>query len=623
MKKSVFPRAIGQLGLYGLVFLALVTLQFSAKGDFTRRINGMTVSGRYLPEGEAQEEDGGRLLAGGAKLFFGGIEFNLTENGGFALLDAEGGRQPLKAGRMIQLDDELRFDLNGGTELVFAVLDTGNRTELRIDAGFAADSGGLAIPFRLYRSRADRDHLDQFAVTYNGEQYQFSRSSGELEQGLLVLYSENPGIAYRAVPKRQTFSLADYVIAQGRNSQSFNEAINRWRDTSIPLWQQSLGANTHEDMVIAHAGEALRRGNYRAAVAAVPPGFMTGSQRGFESSLYLGGMDRAFRSFGAAERERISRISRILNEKSPDFLRENRVVDFLLVRGQGAFFERGMEMIRSFEPAALRLDLCAGVLEGHSDFREMRLPGNNPFEGLMERVFQLVTEALLRDSGNDRVFVSHNGMVDTELNFRLGKALWIWAEGAANAEWAAVGRSLVLSVLSLQDQGGTVPSEIAVSEGIPGEASGKVHSARFYRMLNPGEHHPRAVKLADNGIWAWTVSPALSAVPEGNLVDISVSFPVNETHYLIIRGIQPFSRIQLYNTNWPTDSQFERYDSSGWIYFAQEQTLVLKMKHRDAVEHIRIYSGETPPPPPPAPEAPAEEAPSEDSPQAVPQETQF
>jgi len=54
--------------------------------------------------------------------------------------------------------------------------------------------------------------------------------------------------------------------------------------------------------------------------------------------------------------------------------------------------------------------------------------------------------------------------------------------------------------------------------------------------------------------------------------------------------------------DWRSDSQFERYDSSGWVYYSQEQTLVLKMRHRTQVENIRIfYRAETPAPAPARP----------------------
>jgi hypothetical protein len=52
--------------------------------------------------------------------------------------------------------------------------------------------------------------------------------------------------------------------------------------------------------------------------------------------------------------------------------------------------------------------------------------------------------------------------------------------------------------------------------------------------------------------------------------------------------------------DWRTDSQFEIYDSSGWFYHSQEQVLVLKLRHRAAIENIRIiYVAETPRPPAP------------------------
>ena len=71
-------------------------------------------------------------------------------------------------------------------------------------------------------------------------------------------------------------------------------------------------------------------------------------------------------------------------------------------------------------------------------------------------------------------------------------------------------------------------------------------------------------------------------------MNIDVTFLADETHFMIIRGIPSFSRMQLYNIDFRTDPQFERYDSSGWSYNSQEQTLVLKMRHRDQVERIRI-----------------------------------
>jgi hypothetical protein len=72
-------------------------------------------------------------------------------------------------------------------------------------------------------------------------------------------------------------------------------------------------------------------------------------------------------------------------------------------------------------------------------------------------------------------------------------------------------------------------------------------------------------------------------------LDVSVSFPAGETHYLMLWGIQPFTRMQIHSMNWRSDPRYESYDSSGWVYYPQDRLLALKLKHRSQVEHIRIY----------------------------------
>jgi hypothetical protein len=73
------------------------------------------------------------------------------------------------------------------------------------------------------------------------------------------------------------------------------------------------------------------------------------------------------------------------------------------------------------------------------------------------------------------------------------------------------------------------------------------------------------------------------------MLDIAAEFPVGETHYLLIRGVRPFAKLQLYGIDFRTDPRFERYDSSGWAYSPSEQALLVKMKHKSPAEHIRIF----------------------------------
>ncbi|GHV49592.1 hypothetical protein AGMMS49579_01720 [Spirochaetia bacterium] len=433
---------------------------------------------------------------------------------------------------------------------------------------------------------------------------QFTKQAGELR----------PAGSYREFPEKRDFVPADFVIPAARSAQSYNETLIRWRDQNFSLWNRDISSRNDEDMVIAYQGEAVRRGNYGAAISAVSQAFLNGTQRTYESSVYLGGAETAARSLAAADQEKISRLSQQITEKSPDFLRESHAFEFFAIRGDTNFTNNGMALISSIDPADLTPELTPGVFEGLMDLRQYHSNGDNPFEGLVDQACFVISENIRRipqTGASDLILVFQGDTADIEFNMRLGKALLVWAESLGNGDWIHLGRSLILSCLSLEDGSGTVPAALNINgAGEPGEDSAlRVSSARLYRILRIGEYYPRALAIGSalNGIWAWTAAPTVSAAQENGVLDIAVTFSTGEAHYLLIRGVRPFSRIELHGIDWRTDSQFERYDSSGWVYQAQDQILVIKLRHRTSVEHVRIFYGAASPVTPPAANAPQQQ----------------
>jgi hypothetical protein len=125
--------------------------------------------------------------------------------------------------------------------------------------------------------------------------------------------------------------------------------------------------------------------------------------------------------------------------------------------------------------------------------------------------------------------------------------------------------------------------------------TGGDNSGELYNILASNENAPKAARLTDTH-WVWTVSSSVSGSYINGNLNISVNFPVNQTHYIIIHGVRPFLNVRLHDINFRTDSQFERYDSSGWVYYSQDQVLILKLKHRVTVENISIIYRQEPQP---------------------------
>jgi len=585
--------------------MALVLIQFTKRGGFTQKVGNFVVSGQYrLPgENDPPKAPNEYFLDGDVHVFFGGMDFGMIKGNdehSLHLTTKDGAREETLPERMVMSADSAVFSFPGGTELQFTTQYAGGSLEMLISGNFSGTVTGVELPIKPLRKALIRETGDgQFMVNADGVNYSFGHSAMDADHKTLLVKAGEGALSYRAIPERKGFSPDDFILPQARTANAYNDVLTRWRDQNFSLWNRTISDQNNEDVVVAFADEALVRGTYKAAVAAVSPAFLKGSVRSYESSVYLGDLDQAYRSLGSREREKLARISRQINEKSLDFLKEPRVFEYFAVRGNLNFFDAGADLVRSIDPAAIALDITPGILEGYTDWKTYRPNVDNPFERLVDQACFVVSESLRRsvDSSGaqaDRVFSFYGNQGDTEFNLRLGKALMVYADAVQNDSWAGIGRSLVLSALSLGDASGAVKAGLLLSDTAEISESGAqsaLTTARLYRILSPIDYYPRAIPIgaAVNSIWTWTAAGSVSASQENNVLDIAVNFPAGETHYMIIRGIRPFSKIQLYNMDFRTDPQFERYDSSGWSYIPQEQTLILKMKHHTETEHVKIF----------------------------------
>jgi len=132
--------------------------------------------------------------------------------------------------------------------------------------------------------------------------------------------------------------------------------------------------------------------------------------------------------------------------------------------------------------------------------------------------------------------------------------------------------------------------------GLVAQADQMISPSVAYPLLVTGNTwYPHTVSLASQagpGVWAWTSARSLQVTkPSADSMRITASFPQGDTHYMVIRGIKPFRRIQIYGMDFRTDPRFESYNSSGYRYDAETGTLFLKMRHKAEYEDVMIWFG--------------------------------
>jgi len=561
MKKPLTSRIIGLASLYCVVFCILVILQFSNMGNFSISIGGMNIRGRYLEKQQLADQEA-QAITGGVKIFYGGLDFSLKEERGkgLTLTSVNGSNLPINPQKILISGNAASFIFSEGTVISFSSIDSANGQELHIDAKFSSNISEVTIPVSPRRSSLVKDS-GQLGIMYGGMRYVFSSLGQELEKGYLTLSKDSSFISYRSRGKQRAFDPSDYIIAQVGN---YDNILRSWQTKNYNRWNQNAASLQYEDDIIAYAVQSLLRGNYSNALASIPDDFRNSARQTYRSSVFVGGTANAYRSLSSYENEKNSLITRLVGEKSLNILKEEHILDFLFTRNNLVLANEVINIINNTAPDMLVSDHCPGLLEVYYDLKKWRTDPTNPIEHLTSKMLSLVSDNLNHDTEKDAVYASSQESNNSEYSMRLGKALVYWADSTQNTEWAGIGRSLIIS---------------AVANG---------NAGRLHNILNPAEYYPRASLLTNEGIWAWTVSPTIRAYyTDGNL-NISVAFPSNMAHFMIIRGVRPFLRIQIHGMDWRTDSQFERYDSSGWMYFPEDQTLILKIRHRATTESVRI-----------------------------------
>jgi len=577
MRKPLASRIIGLAALYCAVFFLLVIFQFSNRGDFSLHAGSMAIRGRYLPQETSSalsenDELIDRPVSGGVNIFCHGIEFNLKEERGKGLsITGENGVKTENPAAMLLKDNSVRFTFSGGTALVFNSIKTPRGMELQIAAEFADNISEITIPITPRRSSIIRDN-EQIGISFGSERFFFNTQGNELENGKVVLSKEQASISLRERGKQKEFIPTDYIIEQAQNYETI---LRDWQNSSFTFWSQNAYALQYEDDITAFLAESIRRGVFSSALSAVSPNILNTSRQSYRSASFVGGMANQYPSFIAEENEKEILITKLARERSLAVFKEDHVLNYLFTRSNILLANEVINLINNAEDLTINIDYCAGLLEAFEDLK--RWQPFNSTEHLTEQILLAISDNLHRDSEEDAVYVSSSDNGGPEYSLRLGKALIYWAQNSVNEEadlpvWADIGKSLVISALS-------------------GSTSG-----RLYSILKFSDYSPKAIQISDTGHWAWTVLPSIRTAVTASNTTFTFTSQINMSHYVLIRGVRPFLRLQINGVDWRADTQIERYDSSGFYYFQQEQVLLLKIRHRSASENIRLVYREAPRP---------------------------
>jgi len=607
--------------LYIGVVLFFFYLQFSAKEQFSEKVGNLVISG------ESSRGRGlNKQVIHGLNIHINGFEFNFSK------------KNPL----IIQIEDETEIKLavksfytfSKGIDLQFAkgltirftIQDESGDTlalEPIVSSKFL-DYLTLSIPLDITQIKTEKiAGLPLYSLNSDSGSYFISLPHGsdinletkhlllkrELDNQDITVYIERNGNR-KVNPYLYWFSKSESFV----DIKEFEAGLNTFIDESYQSFQKIQFQDTEsslqaESIIAALFSESLNRGDYQKIffpavrqfrrVMTANPGELLPAY----TTPYLGGLQKYYNYSRKQESNQIKKLTDQIKNSDLSLLQLPHLLRFILNHAPFSLIEEVIRLtdgidIDKYSTAELLalLDLYSDICSfiGFSDSTTSKI-WNIFSHGLLPAIIETSQGFFLSKEKTSGIPVVTNEeyIVDLYLSIKGGSLLLSLGDLLNEAAFSAIGRNLIFSALgraSHTPDSSRLPLQLKINQNRIIEEAGIIPAEDIYPFIAGNRYLPREIPLYSYlypGSWIWTASQVIDIETAEDVYTFSLSFPVKGSHYLIIQGLAPFSKLELRGIPWQPDARYFQY-SDGWFYEAESQTLFLKLTHKKEIEKVII-----------------------------------
>lgn len=475
--------------------------------------------------------------------------------------------------------NSLQLNFAGGSSISFAVSDEVEGGALTIYANAGSGLDTISIPYRN-ASTHTIEELSAGRVILNSKEALLSLTAAEVDSERIYLTSDNPVASYGLYDPSRKFEFVAVAGMPMTDAQSYNTSIKQFRDTLVTRFSQVAGGNQAEDLsekdVVAFVAEMASRNQYNESLDMVPDSFKRSNRRTYVSAPYfdnLVNMDKTL----SLELERFnSMVQTAISSGNLDIYTVDGITDYMLREKNTGTVLSILGLLGKMEETPPTVTQAIGIL---SVYGNMLSKDKEISARLMPALPYCVS--VLEDNAvleNGVLHITENDIfITVEQNVILGTALISIGSQTGHNEYVEAGRLLVNQQL------------VYVSS-----MNLQALSALYPLLLPNNTYYPHTVVMGYYGntpVWAWTCANSIKySIASNGVVSINIDFPLENTHYMIIKGVPTFHQtIEIQQMMFRTDPRFETYNSSGYVYSESSKTLFLKSRHKAKTELIRLW----------------------------------
>ncbi|MEE0133508.1 MAG: hypothetical protein U0I22_06880 [Treponema sp.] len=610
MSKHPIRKFIGLSVLYSLIILGIFLLQFRSETAVSQSFGGLR-----LQLVETQSESQQKKLKNTFQSTFKGLNLFADDQNPALMTKTDGTTQEIKLQSWQQLD-ESNFILNFDQDIAlqFSVRGEGANDFLSLEAQLPEDIASIALSYKPTSGYLVTDQTAR-SVIISSKNQQYEISAAEITPVHLVLSDKEQLATYSIFDPLHAFEFSMTSSMPLSAETTFAETISKFKGDFIQLASQSLTETSTEQLIVAYIAAMAENRQYKEAINKIPSSLKTGSRRTYLSAPYFNTLVSMNTSLVRHMENRASMITYAIEQRSLDIFTIQDLAEILCTMEGKDAVGKLLEMparMTDFNPTIAQ---AAGIINTYTRLNSLNKNLAQMLQPVLESCLVAISEACSIENNIIRLEENEASLPILD-SISVGMALVTYGQLTGNTDYKATGNLIVNSYIT------------------PEVSSNLYIMTELYPIVVPNNpyypHIDIIANAANSGnnkpIWAWTIARDIGFTKNSSGdVTLTIDFPQGETNHSIINGVKPFRRIDIYDIAFRTDPKFESYNSSGYVYNAETQTMFLKSLHKVQRETIKLYySAESTTASQPAPkEEPVAETVAEETPvsnsQFVPQ----
>lgn len=563
-------KAFTLLVVYAVLIIGIFILQFKNDSIISEKLGNL-----HITLLESAQDDNSILLKNKFSVKFNGLNFSGTEDNPVRAM-INGADRPivLKTWKKVSpLSCELSF--SNGIALRFSVSDDTAKAYFSVEGTLPPEVSRVFVPYNFAVGTSVVLRTDsQIQVETKKNSWELNAPS--IQRDYVVLAKTEKVASYSYFNRTHSFTFEDTVAFDGASEAAYRNNIENLKQNLINSFAQipSDSQTVAEQEAVSFVAAMAEKGRYNEALDSVPQNFKRNALRTFLSAPYFDTLSRVNEPLQAQLKNYGEMIVRAAESSGLDIFNVRFIADYMCMHPGAGSVKKLLAAASAAEISEKPLQQAIGILAVYNDLCDKNQELANILAPAAAKSVEKISSSCAVDE--NLITISENGIFLSVVQaVQAGDAILRYGETVKDSSLVAGGRLIVSSYLK-------------ESSSFDLKTLGELYPI----VVHDNYFYPHFEILAFNNgraVWAWTCAKNISYENDSQgAIVLNVDFPLSYTHYAIITGIERFQTIYIYDLAFRTDARFETYNSSGYVYQNDSNSLLLKSRHKNQIEQIRL-----------------------------------